>query len=477
MGQVKKTKIIATLGPATDSAPVMGQMIEAGVNVFRLNFSHGSLDSHAKLLSEARRAGRDKDAQVAIMGDLCGPRIRIGKIEGDSVTLSEGGQVTISGGDIVGNEQRLGTNYSGFLRDVLPGHRILIDDGQIVLRAEQVESDGVVCRVVTGGKLTSYKGINLPDTKLSAPSITDYDWRCAEWAVKNDLDFLALSFVRSSEDIVRLKTWLDKVGSPINVVAKVETPQAIAELDAIVRESDAVLVARGDLGVEMPFEEVPILQKQMTHLCRSKNKSVIVATQMLQSMMARPTATRAEVSDVANAIMDYTDAVMLSGETAVGRYPVEAVRTMQQIGLVTERFLDESEYAGPPQFESPAVGSVTAGLISAIGRLVEDVGAVLVALWSEDGLEGKLLSRARIDAPAIAFSSDGRICRRMSMQYGLIPCCCQQPDGPGGFVELVEQTIRDRQLAEPGDRIVLLTGQPLKSDRFADALLVHTLGK
>ncbi|MBC8551325.1 MAG: pyruvate kinase, partial [Candidatus Brocadiales bacterium] len=338
-----KTKIIATLGPSCNKPDILEPMIDHGVDIFRLNFSHGTLDGHAqslKILNDVRAQHRHT---TAVMGDLCGPKIRIGRIQPDGDILREGDEVCIVQGEEQGNIDRFSTNYECFSQDVEVGQRVFIDDGQIALRVIRKDGDQTVCEVVVGGPLHSNKGINLPDTTIGIPSITERDWECVDWAIQHKVDFLALSFVRSAEEINLLKNHLNEAGADIKVVAKIETPQALTHLESIIQASDAILVARGDLGVEMDLAEVPIIQKKITLICRRLGKPVIVATQMLQSMIDSPVATRAEVSDVANAIMDLTDAVMLSGETAVGKYPLKAADTIRRIARVTENFVDKDK--------------------------------------------------------------------------------------------------------------------------------------
>jgi pyruvate kinase len=344
---VIKTKIIATVGPATSDRQVMGELIENGLDVFRLNFSHGTFDDYANFLTEINAARDGASRVTAVMADLCGPKIRTGVIKKADDMLVEGSEISIVNGSAPGTAKSFGTNYEFFVKDIAIGDRVFIDDGQLSLLAVSKTDKEVTCKVIVGGQLHSRKGINLPDTKVSIPSITPKDWKCVDWAIERRVDFLALSFVRGADEVQELKDYLTQKGSPIKVVSKVETPQAVADLEAVIDASDVVLVARGDLGVEMDLAEVPLVQKRITRMCRRLGKPVIVATQMLQSMITVPTPTRAEVSDVANAIMDFTDAVMLSGESAVGKYPLQAVRTLGNIATVTEAYLDEDDTLRP----------------------------------------------------------------------------------------------------------------------------------
>ncbi|MHC4439646.1 MAG: pyruvate kinase, partial [Planctomycetota bacterium] len=451
-----KTKIIATLGPSCAEAETIETMIDNGVDVFRLNFSHGTLDEHARLMETLNVARSWHNQMTAVLGDLCGPKIRTGNIEPQGQMLQAGYKVSIVRGNQLGTAQCFGTNYECFNQDVETGHRIFIDDGQIMLNVVGRDGEDLVCEVVIGGTLYSRKGINLPDTQISIPSITEFDFECVDWAVEQNLDFLALSFVRSVDEINQLKEYIRKAGADIKIIAKIETPQALEHLEPIVDASDAVLVARGDLGVEMDLAEVPLIQKRITKMCRNHGKSVIVATQMLQSMTQNPTATRAEVSDVANAIMDFTDAVMLSGETAVGKYPVKSAQTIERIAKVTEAYLDKQYTAEHHRSTTTGELALTAAVARSVGQLVEDIDAKLVAVWSQSGSSARLLSKARIDVPVLALSSDERSCRQMCLHYGVIPCCQPIPENISQFTSLVDKLILENKWAHTGDRIILV---------------------
>lgn len=470
-----KTKIIATLGPSCAQAGILDAMIDNGVDVFRLNFSHGTLEEHDKLL-ETLNAARSRHQQMtAVLGDLCGPKIRTSRIEPEGQMLYTGDKVTIVPGNQVGTAHCFGTNYEHFNQDVEIGHRIFLDDGQITLNVVGRDGEDIVCQVVDGGILSSRKGINLPDTLIRIPSITEFDWGCINWAIERNLDFLALSFVRSPDEINQLKEYIRKAGADIKVVAKIETPQALAHLEPIVTASDAVLVARGDLGVEMDLAEVPLIQKRITKMCRDFGKPVIVATQMLQSMIENPTATRAEVSDVANAIMDYTDAVLLSGETAIGKYPVKAAQTIERIARVTEAYLDKQYTIVQPKSTTTEDFALTAAVARSLGQLVEDIDAKLVAVWSQSGSSARFFSKARIDVPIFALSSDERSCRQMCLHYGVIPCCRPIPEDIRQFTSLVDKLIIENNWALPGDRIILVAGQPLGAPGTTNSINVHNI--
>ena len=469
-----KTKIIATLGRSCNKPETIESMINNGVDIFRLNFSHGNFDGHTQLLKMLNSVRTQHRHATAVMGDLCGPKIRIGRIQPDGEILKEGDEVCIIHSEEQGNIGRFGTNYEHFSQDVKVDQRVFIDDGQIALRVISKDNHQTICKVVTGGPLHSHKGINLPDSTISMPSITERDWECVDWAIRHEVDFLALSFVRSAEEINQLKSHLSKAGADIKVVAKIETPQALTHLESIIQASDAILVARGDLGVEMDLAEVPIIQKKITLICRRLGKPVIVATQMLQSMIGCPVATRAEVSDVANAIMDLTDAVMLSGETAVGKYPLKAVDTIRRIARVTENFVDKDKDVQRRNIVTNE-SALTAAIANSVGIIVNDISAKLVAVWSQTGTTVRLLSKERISVPILALSSDHRTCSQMSLHYGVIPRCQPIPENIGKFSQIADHYIISRKWAQVGDKVVLVVGQRIGIAGATNAVIVHTI--
>jgi len=470
-----KTKIIATLGPSCDQKETIKPMIDNGVDIFRLNFSHSTLDAHAQLLENLNAVRAEHRHTTAVMGDLCGPKIRIGRIQPDGEMLKEGDEVIVIHSEEQGNVNRFGTNYESFSKDVEVGHRVFIDDGQIALRVIRKDEGQTVCEVLIGGPLHSRKGINLPDTTVSIPSITERDWECVDWAIQHKVEYLALSFVRSSDEIDQLKEYLKKADTDIKVVAKIETPQALTHLESIINASDAVLVARGDLGVEMDLAEVPVIQKRITQSCRRLGKPVIVATQMLQSMIKNPVATRAEVSDVANAIMDLTDAVMLSGETSVGKYPIKAAQTIGRIARVTEEYLHQDEHARLTTTTKDEL-ILTSAIARSIDQIVDDISAKLVAVWSQTGTTVRLLSKERLNVPVLALSANQRTCNQMSLLYGVIPRCQSIPEDNNKFTQIVDNFIINRKWVQVGDKIVLLTGQPIGTAGATNAVIVHTVG-
>ncbi len=469
-----KTKIVATLGPGCGQAQTIRQMVDNGVDVFRLNFSHGTLDEHSHRLEQVMAVRNEHPHTIAVMGDLCGPKIRLGNIEPPTQQIKNGDKITIFTSDEKPQNCFLPVNYKQLVRDVEIGQRVLIDDGQISLAVMDKSEDKIICNTIVGGKLQSNKGINLPDSNVSTPSITDKDWKCADWAIEKQLDFLALSFVRSGEDIRQLSEYLKHKGSDIKIVAKIETPAALKNIEDIINASDVTLVARGDLGVEMDLAEVPLIQKRITNICRRQGKPVIVATQMLQSMIENPFPTRAEVSDIAKAIMDFTDAVMLSGETSVGKYPLEAVKMIGRIAQYTENYLEQSDVVYP-QIATSQELQLTAAMTHSVAHITENIDAKLVAVWSESGSSARLLSKARTDVPILAFTSNQRTCRQMCLHYGVIPRCRPIPPDTEHFIKLIDNMVLERGWMKKGEMIVIVSGYPIGVAAKTNNIMVHSV--
>ena len=486
-----RTKILATIGPASESPEIVRDLIHAGVNVFRFNFSHGDLSDHERRLRTVRAVADELGQPVAVMGDLQGPKIRVGNVPDGGIMLEPGQDVVFRAEPVAafadGGRVVLATAYPNLVEEVEPGHRVLVNDGAIRMLAVESIAGGLCCRVIVGGLVTSHKGINLPDSEVSAPAITDRDWGCVEWAVAHDLDFLALSFVSQPEEVLELKERVsgmcpaDRVmkadeGSRIPVVAKIERPQAMARIERIVEATDLVMVARGDLGVEMDIARVPVAQKKIMATASSWGRPCIVATQMLESMIESATPTRAEASDVAGAVFDGADAVMLSGETAVGRHPVLVVETMSRIIASAEAHLTD----GPSVSQSPQrlVEShhPIAALAHGVWQVAMNSGAVLVACWSEHGGAARHLSRNAFRIPIIAWSSDARSTRRMTLLSGVTPVHAPRPGSRREWVKKVEEALVERGWARPGDPIVLVAGYEPGAG-VTNAAALHRVGQ
>lgn len=424
----RRTKIVATQGPACSSPEVLDELIASGVDVFRLNFSHGTHESHAesfRLIKEAiKRSGR----HVAVLGDLCGPKIRVGHFENGPIELVENSEVTITVRKVLGNEGLIPSEYEDLAKDVKTGDRILMADGTRELRVLDVKDTEILCKVIRGGSLSDRKGINLPNVAISTPSFTDKDKDDAAFACKLGVDYLALSFVRSASDVLELKQFIADHGADIPVMSKIEKPEAVQNIESIIEASDAIMIARGDLGVEMPAEEIPLIQKELTRMAINANKPVVVATQMLESMISAGTPTRAEVTDVAWAAMAGADAVMLSGETSVGKYPVEAVRTMNRIVHMIEgyqahsdRFLSLISHENLADFEKEMSSQLLEGLSRSAAKMARELNAKAVAVCAKTGTTARMVSAERPHAPIIGMSTDEKICARMSLYWGIYP--------------------------------------------------------
>lgn len=496
--------IVATIGPASEAPDVVRRLIEGGVAVFRLNFSHGDFTAHERRLNTVRDVAASLGLSIGCLGDLQGPKIRVGKIPAGvgEPSPSGGGSVRVEAGqDVVfrrgldlafmrvgahGLEPVLPITYQPLVEEVEPGHKVLINDGAIRMLAVDRDSAAgeLRCRVTVGGLITSNKGINLPHSDLSAPAITDRDWECVDWAMKHGLDFLALSFVRTADEVNRLRERVNvaaNIGaSPwIQIVSKIEMPQAVKNLESIVDASDAVMVARGDLGVEMDIAQVPVVQKRIVETCAAFGKPCIVATQMLETMIENSAPTRAEASDVANAIFDGADAVMLSGETATGKHPSLVVETMARIVACAEQHLckHRTDHLPPSRLASSHRG--IAALAHGAWEIARDLDAKVVACWSEQGGSARYLSQNRFNIPIIAWSSDAAACRRMSLLRG-VTAVCAAPPASGKLSEWNEQVddyLITRGICKQGDAIVLVAGRPLGQAKKTNTIAIHRVGE
>lgn len=484
------TKIIATLGPASTDPKILLRLVEEGARVFRINFSHGNFDDFERSLTVVRQVSEKSRVPLGVLGDLSGPKIRIGSVRDGGVALRTGTRVTfqtqpiVAGTDGPSQEAIFSTTYPSFIDDVQEGDRLLVDDGAIRMlvidKTDRSDNPYLTCSVTAGGLVTRSKGINLPDTSVSAPSLTEHDWRCVDWAVDHGVDFLALSFVRQAQDVRQLKARLAQAApdrtSTIPVIAKIEKPQALDDLEAIVQEADAVMVARGDLGVEMELAQVPVMQKQIIALAHDYGKPAIVATQMLQSMIEVVAPTRAEVSDVANAIYDGADAVMLSGETAVGQHPVQTVHMMGQIAKTIEQHLArDPRPPHPPRFLQENRYR-TAALAHGVNTVVRDLRAKLMGIWSQKGGGARYLSQNRPHIPIVAASSDPAVLRKMTLLFAVTPVLIDPPANLEDFVCKIDRLIRDHQWAQEGDQVVLVAGEPIGTPGVTNTLLIRQLG-
>lgn len=477
-----RTKIVATMGPACGDVETLYSLFQAGVDVCRLNFSHGDLDAHLQMLRNIREAAARWSQPIAILGDLCGPKIRLGQVAphdgSDGMPVAVGDELIIQRAPCLGQNHRVSSIYANLVDDVQVGHRILIEDGLVRFICTEKTFSEIRCNCTIGGVLRTSKGINLPDSHVNVPSVTDRDWECIEWAIENELDYLALSFVRYAQDMLLLREHLQNKAADIHLIAKIEKAEALDQIDDILDASDGLMIARGDLGVEMDVAQVPIIQKDLVRRCQIAGKPVIVATQMLQSMIEQASPTRAEVSDVANAIFDGTDAVMLSGETSVGKFPLGSVHTMAHVAEVTEEYLIST---GETPIQSVKSVSPTLRFSSAIARgvrdMVADLKAKLVVVWSQTGATARIFSKSRFPIPLVALSSDHGVLRKMSLHFGVIPHEMSPPQTMLDLVEAVDALVRERKFASRGDRLIIVAGAALGTPGTLNGIILHTIGE
>ena len=491
--------IVATIGPASDSPEIVRRLIRCGVSIFRLNFSHGDLESHARRLQTVRAAAKELNRPTAVLGDLQGPKIRVGMVPDPGIMTQQGCDVVLKKGIALAYVDNSDPEhptpvfplaYEKLVDEVEIGHKVLINDGNIRMIATDVDlkKGELRCRVMVGGLVTSKKGINVPQTRLSAPAITEQDWRCVEWAVAHGIDFLALSFVREAREVLELKERLATMcpidkrndprgeGSLIPVIAKIETPQALVNLDAIVEASDGLMVARGDLGVEMDVARVPVAQKRIIEVAQQWGRPVIVATQMLESMIENALPTRAEASDVANAIFDQADAVMLSAESATGKHPVLVVETMKRIIMAAEERIATLPQAPSPPQRIIEKHYATAALAHGVWHIAQDLGAKIIVCWSENGGTARYLSQTGFRIPIIACSSSERATRRMSILLGVTPVHMEAPGTLSEWNDWVDAFLLSSGMARRGDAIVLVAGRPLGKAKATNTIAVHVVG-
>jgi pyruvate kinase len=468
---MRRAKIVATLGPATASYENIRAIIEAGVNVARMNLSHGTYEVHNEVYANVRKAEADTGQPIAVLVDLQGPKIRLGKFEAGPYELEVGDIFTITTEDVIGTKELSGTTFKGLPQDVAPGDFLLIDDGKV--KVEVVSTDGVkvVTKVIVAGPISNNKGINLPGVAVNVPALSEKDEDDLRWGLKLGADYIALSFVRNASDVDRVFEIMAEEGRKIPVIAKIEKPQAVEALEEIIDAFDGIMVARGDLGVELPLEAVPIVQKRAVELARRMAKPVIVATQMLESMISSPVPTRAETSDVANAVLDGADAVMLSGETSVGEYPVVTVATMARIVASTE---DHGLERIPPLGTKPRTlgGAITL----AAAEVADFVDAKYVCVFTESGDTARRMSRLRFRIPMKAFTPDLAMQRRMSLTWGIESYLVDRVTHTDAMYQQVDEILIDNGLAEVGDKVVVISGSPPGIPGGTNDLRVHTIG-
>ncbi|QQL48858.1 pyruvate kinase [Mucilaginibacter ginkgonis] len=470
-----RTKIVATMGPASGKKDVLLAMIKAGVNVCRLNFSHGKPEDHQKVIDTIREINEQYKLNIGILADLQGPKIRIGLVKDGGIHLVNGKTIKITTKECVGDDEQIYITYETFPQDVHAGETILLDDGKLQLRVvETNRRDTVICEVLHGGILTSRKGVNLPNTKVSIPSLTEEDLVNLEQALANDVEWIGLSFVRNAEDIVQLKRVISQRGKTARVIAKIEKPEAIENIDAIIAATDGVMVARGDLGVEMPLEEVPLLQKMIARKCRAASKPVIVATQMLESMITTPRPTRAEVNDVANSVLDGADAVMLSGETSVGDFPVIVIETMAKIvHNVEER--GYPYYSNKESNNDPSSASyLSDALCGSAVYLAEHTEAVGIVTMTTSGYTAFEISSHRPKAPTYIFTSSKSLLNTLSLIWGVRAYYYDGYESTDQTIADVNNVLKRENLVESGDVVINTASVPI-ADKGKTNMLKFTV--
>lgn len=466
------TKIVATLGPASDSPEAVRSLLEAGVDVFRMNASHGTQEELGRRIRTVREIARELSVHAGVLLDLQGPKIRLSTFEGGKCTLQTGSTFTITTQPIVGGEAIASTTYADFATDVKIGDRILLNDGAVELRALSNDGVAVKCEVVSGGEIGDRKGINLPGVKVSAPSMTKKDISDLHYGIEQGVDFVALSFVRTANDVLRLRFLLEERDAQVPVIAKIEKPQGVQNLDAILKESDGVMVARGDLGIEVALEKVPSIQKNIIRKARAQGKFVITATQMLESMLEHPYPTRAEVSDVANAIYDGTDAVMLSGETAAGRYPVAAASMMRKIATEAEVNLRQRGFRELAISEDPNTSEIIA---DSAFRAAKISGAKAIVVFTAGGSSAKNVAKYRPPVPIYAFTPSEQTARQMALIFGVTGVVVENAGSTDAMIMQLEAALKENGWVKPGDRVIFTSGQPIGVSGSTNMLKLHTI--
>lgn len=453
----RRTKIVATVGPATDSEKSISELIKSGVNVFRLNMSHGDHEYHRKIFKRIRLCAKRMDVHVAILMDLCGPKIRTGTFKNDSIILKRNAKVIISCAAGTGEAGLIISLYKKLCNDVKKGERILFDDGNLECRVESVVGKNIECKVIYGGELKNNKGINLPDSVVSVSSFTTKDKKDVQLAMELDADFVALSFVRTAKDILGLKKYMQRVNKELPIIAKIERPEAVADIDNIINSAYGIMIARGDLGIELPAEKVPLIQKDIINKARLNNCPVIVATQMMESMITNARPTRAEVGDVANAALSSSDAVMLSGETAVGKYPLNAVKMMDKILREIERHQWRSCKFGDDLDFSNEITSSRKAIANAASSLAQELKLQGIMVPTNSGYTAAVLSANRPPSPLLGISWHNATCRRLALHWGVIPLFIEE-EKANNWQVLSQDIGKNCKLTKTGNRVLLVSG-------------------
>lgn len=472
---MRKTKMVGTIGPASESVEMLKQLFEAGLDVARLNFSHGDHKEHGQRIRNIRQAMVETGKNVAILLDTKGPEIRTGVLKQEPIDLVEGETLIITTEQIEGDATKISVTYEGLVKDVHIGSKILIDDGLIELAVEKMEGKQIFTRILNGGQLKSRKGVNVPGVSINLPGITEKDASDIRFGLKQEIDFIAASFVRKSSDILEIRKILeDNKKTDVHIIAKIENQEGVDNIDAILDVADGIMVARGDLGVEVPAEDVPLIQKMLIKKCNNLGKPVITATQMLDSMQRNPRPTRAEVGDVANAIFDGTDAVMLSGETAAGKYPLESVVTMEKIAERTESALQYREMLHRRTNERQE--TITDAISQAVSNAAHDLNASAVLTPTESGYTARMVSQYRPRAPIVAVTTSTRVMRKLALVWGVFPLHAATAGSTDEMLEISVDASVQSGMVKHGDLVVITAGVPVRESGTTNMMKIHVVG-
>lgn len=474
---MRRTKIVCTIGPASESVETLKRMMQAGMDIARLNFSHGSYEEHGARIQNIRQASAEVGKMIGIMLDIKGPKIRTGLIENGEVELHDGDTIVLTTDEVLGTAQRVSISYEGLPEDVAPGSILRIDDGLIGLVVVKVEGNDIHCSITNGGVLKNRKGINAPGVKLRIPSVTEKDIADIKFGIEQGIDIIAASFVRKASDVLDIRKLLEEAGANIDIISKIEAQEGLDLLDEIIEVSDGLMVARGDLGVEIPTEEVPLAQKMMIEKCNRVGKPVITATQMLDSMQRNPRPTRAEASDVANAIFDGTDAIMLSGESAAGQYPIEAVLTMAQIAERAERAIFTHEIQTRRKSIVEPKNSITDAISHAVETIADDLDAKAIITPTQGGYTARMISKHRPTSPIIAVTQDARVARKLCVSWGVQPVLIEtNTESTDEMLSVAVDGALSTGLVKSGDLVVITAGVPVGQTGTTNLIKVHTIG-
>ena len=473
---MKKTKIVATIGPTSESEEMLEKLFQAGVNVCRLNFSHGDHNEHQKRIDAIKRVRERMNLPIALMLDTKGPEIRLKNFKEGVVEIKQGQDFTLTTRDILGDETIVGISYEGLPRDLEVGGRVLIDDGLVEFRVKELKGTEILMEALNDGVLKNHKGVNIPNVRISLPALTEKDIEDIIFGVQNDMDFIAASFIRKASDVNDIRRILeDNHGIKVDIISKIENQEGVDNIDEIINVSDGIMVARGDLGVEVPTEKIPLIQKELIRKCNLAGKAVITATQMLDSMMRNPRPTRAEVTDIANAIIDGSSAIMLSGETAAGKYPVEAVQMMYSIAINTENSLDYKEMLKLRSMRNEI--TTTNAISKATVNTASDLGAKAIITATSSGYTSKAISKFRPKAPIIAATTSEKVMRKMALEWGVYPVLAPLSKSTDEVIDLSVKATIEAGYAGEGDLVVITAGIPVGLSGTTNLIKVHTIGK